>query len=200
MSIIEIGGTSELTRTQRWSHYVTIAMIIILFTYGFNIRNNSLQATTLFSNIEVGIDVRYPANWLLDENASDYEFRFRDMSRIGFKTAIQVDVEPVAETTNEWNVLTTRSLRRANLATYRIFEIDESFVFPDGTNATRMIYTFTDTDPNPSLESLPTVVVGVDIVVIRRGQAILLTFLADALTFDDDLPIFERFLNTLEFQ
>lgn len=201
MTIIEIGGAeTTLTRTQRWGHFFTLGLAVSLFLLGLNARNNALNAVTPYTNIQAGIQVAYPQNWLIDENGADYIFRVRDMARVGFKTTIQIDVESVGTETQEWNVLTRRAVSRSvNLATFQPFGI-EDFELPDETIGARMDYTFTATDPNPALESVPIVVIGTDILTIRRGQAITITFLADADTYDDDFAVFERFLESLGFQ
>lgn len=200
MTIIEVNAVQELTRIQRWSHYITLGIAVILLLAGFNARNNAFSSNVTYTNVQAGILIRYPENWLIDEASNEYLVRVRDMSRVGFKTTIQISVDPISADTDAWNVLFARSLRRANLATYREFAIEPDVPLPNDLLGTRMIYTFTDTDPNPSLESLPIVVIGVDVVTIRRGQAITITFLTDARTYQDDLAIFDRFLETLEFQ
>jgi len=42
-------------------------------------------------------------------------------------------------------------------------------------------------------------VVGRDVLIIRRNQAILVTFQADARTYENDLAVFDRFLDALEY-
>ena len=200
MTIIEINAGQELTRIQRWSHYITIGIAVIALFVGINARNRTFNTSVTYTNIQAGLLIRYPENWLIDESSNEYLVRVRDMSRVGYKTTIQIGIDPISENTDAWNILLARSLRLANLATYRPFEIEPEVTLPNDITGARMIYTFTATDPNPSLESLPTVVIGVDVVTIRRGQAISITFLADAGTYQEDLEIFDRFLETLEFQ
>jgi Tfp pilus assembly major pilin PilA len=201
MTFIEISDdTGALTRVQQWSNYITILLIVVFMLLGVNARNSNLTATTSYTNVQAGIQVAYPENWLLDEDGNNYIFRVRDMTRVGFNTTIQIDVETVSENASGWNILTARSLAQApNLSNYEIFSI-ESTILPNDTVAMEMTYTFTSISANPSLESLPIVVIGVDILTIRRGQAIILTFFTDAQSFDDDKVIFDRFINSLEFQ
>ena len=200
MSIVEINAVQELTRVQRWSHYITLGIAVVALIAGINARNSAFSTNVSYTNIQAGLLIRYPENWLIDENSDEYLVRVRDMTRVGYKTTIQIGIDPISENTDAWNILLARSLRLANLATYRPFEIEPDVALPNDISGARMIYTFTATDPNPSLESLPTVVIGVDVVTIRRGQAISITFLTDARTYQEDLAIFDRFLETLEFQ
>lgn len=189
----------QLTRLQRWSSYLTLGCALAALVLGIVLRNRALNATTFYTNPRAGISARYPANWLIDD-AGDYVFRVRDMARIGFKTTIQVALRPVGAGTTPQNVLTSLSLvRSSTLATYRILSI-EDYQLPDDSPAVQMRYYFAATEPNPFLESLPAVVLGIDILTLRRGQAVIITFRADAATFEEDLRIFNRFLNSLEFE
>jgi hypothetical protein len=100
--------------------------------------------------------------------------------------------------TQERNVLDALSLtREQTLSTYNVWST-EPFAMPDGTVATSMTYTYVATQPDPFLETIPVVVQGRDILLIRRGQAIVITFVAELKTYDEDFAIFERFLSSLE--
>ena len=198
MSLEIIGGRDTLTRQQRWSHLLTVILAGIMLFYGWNLRSGWLNATTNYTNVQAGIVAEYPQNWLLDEDGN-YVFRVRDMVQLGFKTTIQVAVSPVNENMTERNVLDTLNITRPNLlATYNVLSI-ETITLPDETPATMMNYTYVDIEPNPFLESVPIVVTGRDILAIKGGQAIIITFRSDALQFDEQLQIFEVFLDNLEF-
>jgi hypothetical protein len=200
MSLIEIVSSSEFTQRQRWSHYLTLVFALAAFLIGVNLRDTTLYATTTYVNSQAGIRAEYPKNWLKDEtNGKGYVFRVQDTSRPGFKTTIQVAVRPVnTGVTQERNVLDALSLtREQTLSTYNVWST-EPFAMPDGTVATSMTYTYVATQPDPFLETIPVVVQGRDILLIRRGQAIVITFVAELKTYDEDFAIFERFLSSLE--
>lgn len=200
MSLVEFGDSSStLTRLQRWSHYLTLTLAGLAVFYALNLRDNAIYSTTTYINSRAGITAAYPSNWLIEEDGDSFVFRVRDLTRIGYKTTIQISIVPVGPATNERNVLTSLSLERSNLATYNILSID-NFTLPDDSSGAEMRYVFTATEANPFLESLPVVVTGVDVLTIRRGQAIVITFLADARTFEQDREYFDRFLRSLEFQ
>jgi len=65
--------------------------------------------------------------------------------------------------------------------------------------ATAMNYTYANIESDPFLETVPVVVRGIDILTIRRGQAIIITFLSDASSYNENYAYFERFLASLEF-
>jgi hypothetical protein len=189
------------TRNQRLAHFFTLGLIAISLGIGLALRNSLAFATTLYINNEAGIRAEYPSNWLIDfegDYIEDYIFRVRDVNRLGFKTTIQVGVLPFTPDMTERNIADTLVLRRSlTLSTYNEIDRREFQLSPD-ERATAVDYTFVFTEADPFLAPLPIVVVGRDILVIRRGQAIIITFIADAATFSEDLAIFERFLSSLE--
>jgi hypothetical protein len=199
MSLIEITGREEEYRRQyRLGNVLTIAVAVIALLYGLNMRAGIVNATTTYTDVQAGIEVAYPLNWLIDTDG-DYVFRVRDMTRIGYKTTMQIELRPVGPDMTARNVLDALTMTRAEqLSAYDTFPI-EAYTLPDETEATAMRYTFVDTEANPFLESVPVVVSGLDILAVRGGQAIIITFRADARTFDDDLAIFNRMLANLEF-
>lgn len=199
MTIIEISRqTEELSQRERWSHYFVFIYALIALIIGFQLRSSTLEATVLYTNPQAGIRALYPQRWLID-NAGDYVFRVRDVTQIGFKTTMQVDVQPVSINTSARNLLDTLSLNRMQtLSRYSVLE-NVPYMLPNDQEATAMRYVYVEGSDNPFLESLPTVVEGIDILAIRRGQAIIITFLSDSRTFDQNFPVFERFLDDLEF-
>lgn len=200
MSLIEISGdVDELTVAQRWSHLLAIITAVVLILFGVNQRNSVLGATEQYNNVRAGITINFPANWLTDE-AGPYVVRVRDMTRIGYKTTILVETVPVNADSLLRDVVNILNVNRPQqLSVYESLSV-EDLVLEDDSAAVVMDYTFVDTQTNPFLESLPTVVLGRDIVTIRGTQAILVRFLADANTFDDEVGIFNKLVESLEFQ
>jgi len=200
MTLIEVTETrAEITQRQRWSHYFVFIYALIAVFIGFNLRSATLDATTPYVNSQVGIRALYPQRWLID-TSGDYIFRVRDLSQAKFKTTLQVQVQPVTINTTGRNLLDTLTLNRSQtLSGYKVLSQQDDYKLPNGQTATEMLYVYVASDDNPFLKTIPSVVEGQDILTIRRGQAIIITFLSDAEIFDDNLPIFERFLDDLEF-
>lgn len=199
MEVIEIiSDSSDLTLRQRWANVFTILLCILMMLLGLNLRNQTLTATTFYESPQAGITAQYPQNWLIDTQGN-YVFRVRDMSRTGFKTTFIVSVQPVGPDAEERNLADRLSLDRIITFTdYRVQPL-AMFNFPDGSSVQALNYTYVATDTSPFLDSIPTVVRGVDILTIRGGQAIVMTFRADADNFDAEFPRFEQFLRQLEF-
>lgn len=199
MTIVEIIERSErMTQRQRWSHYFVLIYAVAALFIALNLRDTTITATVPYVDREAGIRAYYPQSWLLDNNG-DYVFRVRDMSQTGYKTTIQVDVQPVTINTSARNLLDSLNLNRAqSLSAYDVLSNDP-FLLPNDQAATAMTYVFVASETNPFLESLPTIVEGLDVIVIQGGQAIIITFLSDVETYEQNYPVFQRFLNDLEF-
>lgn len=199
MTIIELGSVSdELTFRQRWSHYLVLIFAVVGSVIGLNLRDNTLNAVVIYTNPQAGITAEYPQNWLLDEASDNYIFRVRDMASRGFKSTIQVAARPVGPLTTPRIIFDSLSLERAQQAGYNVIAV-EPYTLPDDTLTQAMLYTYVSTEVDPFLQAIPSVVEGIDILIIERGQAIIVTFLAESSRFDESLPVLERFLRSFVF-
>jgi hypothetical protein len=201
MSQVEFIGFDEprITTSQQWSQYLTIAWGGVALLIVLNVRGAVLSATSTYVNNEVGIVASYPEAWLLDEIGADYVFRVRDMQRLGFKTTFQVSLRPVSAETSPRTVVDTLAMQRAQtLAAYTILST-QPFPLSEDPDAQQITYTYVDTATNPFLESIPTVVVGIDIVAISGGQTIVMTLLSDAESLEINRERFSAFVDQLEF-
>lgn len=196
---VEILSAVELTFRQRWSHYLAFIFAGLGLLIGLNLRQSTLNVTTQYINPQAGISAEYPQNWLLEEGGTDFIFRVSDTAAPGHNTSIQVAVRPVSAETSARNIFDSLTLARAQtLAKYEVIS-EEPFVLPDETTTSAMTYVFVDSPSNPFLQSIPVVVEGIDILIIKRGQAIIITFLSSADSFEQDLPLLQEFLRNLEF-
>jgi hypothetical protein len=198
MQLIEITGGQADNPRQRWANVLALTLAIALFLYGINLRQATLDATVLYSNIQAGISAFYPRNWLLDTRG-DYVFRVRDMSRLGFKTTIQISVQPVSADMEARNIADRLALTRARTFTdYTVLAV-EPYILGEDTNARAVSYTYVSRETSPFLQGIPDVVVGLDILTLTRGQAIIITYRAEASAYTRELRRFQQFLQTLEF-
>ena len=189
---------SPITRTQRWAQALVLLTTVGLLILGFFLKDQILTSTEPFRDLAAGILARYPSGWLLDHEGA-YVFRVRDPKAPAFRTTFQVAVEPIGQDAAARNILDNLTLRRAQtLAAYHVLSTVD-YALPEGDPATRMEYVFVQTEANPFLQSVPVVVRGVDIVTVKRGQAIVVTFRVEADRFDDEIWRLDQFLATLEF-
>lgn len=198
MSIIITGGTPDETPRQRWSNVFTIITASLLFLYGINLRETTLNATTLYTNVRAGITAFYPANWLLDAGENTI-FRARDMTQPGFKTTIQIAIQPISSATTERNLADRLALLRAQTFTdYNILSV-EPYLLRGEISAQAVAYTYVNRDTGPFQAGIPVVVTGLDIITLSRGQALIITFRAQSDVYEREFFRFEQFLRTLDF-
>ncbi|QPC81240.1 hypothetical protein G4Y79_16185 [Phototrophicus methaneseepsis] len=191
-------GNEGLSQKQRWATLFTIIAGIALLLFGLIMRGQIVNAEAQYSDTRIGLRLSYPHGWLLDTAADEYVFRVRNMTRPGFKTTIQISVRPVSAATTERNVADQLARTRAlSLQDYRVLSISSTTLNDIPVQA--MSYTYSDQNTSPFLQSFSTVVEGLDILTIQRGQAIIITFRAEASDFEEEYIHFEQFLNTLEF-
>jgi hypothetical protein len=190
-------SVTEITPAQRWGSYLCVLLTVGLVAAGVNLRGSVVNATRRFDSPEVGISVRYPASWLIDQTSTQYVFRVQDPAAIPFKTSITVSIIARGENSSAEEVLRDRSLKRSSqVAPYRSLGI-ETIRLRDGTEARQQTYAYAEVEKNPFLRSEPIIVRAVDVVVMRGRQAIIITFEADSLSFEQDMRFFEAFLATL---
>ncbi|MFN8529613.1 MAG: hypothetical protein U0670_13465 [Anaerolineae bacterium] len=200
MTIIEVGPEEQrqLSLRQRWSHYLVIFYGVLMVIVAINLRDSILYATVPYEDVRAGIRCLYPQNWLLDTDG-DYVFRVRDMTQPDFKTTVQVQIIPISPSSTVRNLLDDLKLTRAQVyAAYQQFPREEITLAND-IPASSVEYTFVSSGTDPFLETLPTVVEGQDIIVLQRGQAVVITFQSSAERYEQLYPIFQTFLDDLEF-
>lgn len=188
----------QITQRQRWSIALSYLLIAIGLALGLNQRDAALNLSSVYRNVEAGITASYPARWLLDESG-DYVFRARDMSHRGYQTLIELRTLPVGPDSAERNILDHLSLQRAQvLVDYTVLGYD-TYRLPDETWAISMSYSFVARDSSPFLEGVSSIVNGLDILTLRRGQALIITFRADSSIYRRELETLRWFIQNLEF-
>lgn len=189
---------SDLTFTQRWNTYLALALAAVVLFIGITFRDNTLNATQTIEDLEAGVRAQIPSGWLLNTQSDEYVFRAEDPNALPFKTMLQVSVLPIGPDATPRNVLDVLDFERPlSLSGYRRVSTTEE-TLRDGSPAIRMIYAYTQDERNPFLESVPITVQGVDVVVLRRSQAVVITYREERSVFDDNLYRFENLLQTLE--
>lgn len=188
----------QITPRQRWSIAITYFLIVAGLALGVNQRESTLNLASDYSNLEAGISAKYPARWLLEE-AGSFIFRVRDMARRGFNTVIEVSAAPVGRDTSERNIFDQLTLQRSQvLIDYTVLGYDE-YPLADDTLAVSMSYSYVARDASPFLEGVSSIVNGLDILTIRRGQALVVSFRADADIYRRELETLRWFIQHLEF-
>ncbi len=184
---------------QRWANLLVLLFGLGGILFSLLLREQVLGATVRYSNLQAGINAAYPPGWLLEEGGSDHVFRIRDLTAPGFATTLQVAVQPVAGESAARNIFDALTLQRAQtLAAYTV-NSEQSYMLPNGRVTSAMAYTFVSTGDNPFLRSVPVIVDGLDVLIIERDQALVITYRANTDVFTRELPHLERFLQSLDF-
>jgi hypothetical protein len=190
--------THAVSRNDRIASILVVLMITLALMFGLGIRQRELGRTVSHVDREAGIEMRYPAGWLLDSADPAYTLRVSDPNARPFKTLYQITIVPASGQTTVRNVLDTLTLQRSSeLSAYRVLDVGQQSL--GGQDLIRMNFVFVETDPNPFIQRLPVVVLGTDVVLIDAERAIVVTYMAKQDTFERGLPGFERFLASLRY-
>lgn len=187
---------SRSSRNDRFGALLVLLVTAAALTLGLLLKQRTSNQVWTYVNREAGIETIYPAGWLTDERGS-YVVRVRDPKARPFKTQFLINIFPAGGQTSVRNVLDSLTLQRAaDLPAYRVLNVQE---IDAGVILTEMNFAYVDADPNPYIQRLPVVVLGRDIVIIDGNRAIVITYMADEASFDENLPAFQRFLVNLRY-
>jgi hypothetical protein len=183
MTYIELDEAQiGLTRSQVINSIVIVAMALFLMGLG----------------LQSGIRADVPVDWLVTSDDPTFVFQAEDPGAVPFKTLLRVSLVPVGEEATPRNVVDTLTLQRAGrLSTYRVLSIEAATL--GESEALEMTYAYVDSDVNPFLSTVPVVVQGRDVVVIRGSQAVVVTFREERSRFEANEILFDNFLDSLEF-
>ncbi|MBI5931612.1 MAG: hypothetical protein HY862_20050 [Chloroflexi bacterium] len=189
---------SRIARLVNLNTGLAIIITVVVIGLGMILRGSILNATTPFKDEENGIRGQIPANWLLDANPPSYVFRAENPNARPFKTLIQASLQTVGPDANPRSVVDLLVVQGPNrLPGYDVQSILQTSLGED--EAVEIQYSFIQSDPNPFLQSVPVVVQGIDLVVLRGNQAVILTYRDAVDNFERNRPYFERFLQTVEY-
>lgn len=195
--MIEINAGTPLNRNQRWNSFLAIGMVFVMLFFGLSLRAGNLNATQQFEDLEAGVRAQIPVGWLLDNNSSEYIFRVQDPDALPFKTLMQVSVMTVGPDATPNTILDILNIQRApRLSNYQ--ELSRTDMFLRDDEAKRMTYAYTEFERNPFQSSVPLVIQGIDVVVLRPGEAVIITYREERTVFEDNRYRFENLLATVE--
>lgn len=189
---------SQLPPQTRINSILILIVAVGMFAVGLYYRNNALTATVVFQDELNGISAQLPANWLISTEASGSILRVEDVGGSTFNTVIQISIQTVGPDATSRNVVDQLSVQGPfRFPSYGLLETRSVRLGED--EATQIEYYYVASESNPFLETIPVVVQGVDLVVIRGNQAIIFTFQDDQRTFEDKRRYFDRFLTSVEY-
>ena len=201
--MIEIAGDTptQLNFRQRWASYLTIGMAILGLLIGNLLHGRVVNATSFYQNSQNGISARYPLNWLLTEAdlGENVVFRVEDPSAFPFKTIMQVALQISGPDELANDVRDQLNISRSSqFFAYRALDTSPT-TLPDGSSALKLDYAYVAGESNPFLQSVPIVVQGVDLIVMRNQEVLIISYRAESSRFDQDYHYFDAFLRSLQF-
>jgi hypothetical protein len=199
MTYIELDEAQVgLTRSQVINSLVIVVTALMMMGLGVLMRNSARAATVPLLNEQSGIRADVPVDWLVTSNDPEFVIQAEDPGAVPFKTLLRVSLVPVGAEATPRNVVDTLTLQRAGrLSTYRVLSIEPSTL--GESEALEMNYAYVQTDVNPFLSTVPVVVQGRDVVVIRGSQAVVVTYREERSRFEENEILFDNFLDTLQF-
>lgn len=195
--IVEIGVPAGLSFNQRWNSILAAGLAGVMLFFGLTMRNGALNAVQVFEDLESGVRAQVPAGWLIDNESEEFVFRALDPGALPFKTQLEVAVMPVGPDMTPSVVLNLlKQQRSARVTAYR--EISRMPTVLREDPAIRMEYAYVSFERNPFQQSEPIVVKAVDVVVLQRGQAVILTYREQSSAFEAHLYHFDQLIQTVE--
>jgi hypothetical protein len=178
----------------RWAHVFSTIVLIAGIVFGLVLTDNAINDVRIYTDIRFGITAFYPATWSF-ASSPDFVFRARNLTERGFPTTIQIRAQAVPDSISPRQVFDTLSLERLQtLASYNVISSPYTITLADGVPALVIEYAYANAEADPFLERIPTIIRGQDVVTIRRGQAVTISYLSDEQSYEQNLPVFEEFL------
>jgi hypothetical protein len=195
---VQAATNAETNRRLALNSLFAIALVVLFLGWGWLMRQQAINAAIPYEDEINGIRANIPANWLLSEGVDGTVFRVQNPEARPFKTTIQISVQTVGEDATPRNVVDLLKLQGPlKLSGYRALAEQDIRLGED--EAVRIDYSYVSQELNPFLEALPVVIQGVDVVVLRGNQAVIITFRDAASTFNNNYFYFRSFLNSLEY-
>ncbi len=190
--------SDSLPLRTRSNSILLLLVALGMFAVGMYYRNNALTATIIFRDEVNGVRAQLPANWLIDTEEPGTILQVEDVGGSAFNAVIKISILTVGPDATPRNVVDQLTVQGPfQLPGYGLLETRTVQLGED--EATQIEYYYVASETNPFLETIPVVVQGVDLVVIRGNQAIIFTFQDDRRTFAEKRRYFDRFLASVDY-
>lgn len=191
-------ASDDLPPRTRSNSLLVLIVALLMFGVGMFYRENALNATVSFQDEINGISAELPANWLIDTNEPGTVLQVEDVGGSAFNTLIQISIQTVGPDATPRNVVDQLTVQGPfRFASYGLLSTQSVRLGED--EAIQIEYYYVASEANPFLETIPVVVQGIDLVIIRGSQAIIFTYQDDRRTFEENRRYFDRFLASVEY-
>lgn len=188
-------------RRDRWSDWAVIAVLVIALLLGWAVMVAALGQRTTLVYPEVGLTVDYPRDWLI-QSGQGVVFRAVDSQSGAWPTAYEVRLMPVEAgaplTPALTMALNNASLTRAQQSTaYQLLDLVPGKEI-DGQPTMEASYALVAQADDQYLQRMPAVMLGLDVALVREGQAVIFSLVAPENTFEGAERAFRAFVRSAE--
>ncbi len=181
---------------------VVIALVALALIAGWGLKTWAESKATISADLDANLSLSYPALWAT-EMEKEKLLSIRDLQSEGtFKVSFSVaarELGPAADKPVEDLIRQLTEERGQELTAYRILKTDDTTV--DDLEAAGISYAYVDDSSRGLLHtSLPVVVQGVDILVIRGTNLYVFTFAAPATSFSQQTGTLDAILRSVRFE
>jgi hypothetical protein len=179
-----------------------IGLFVLALVAGLGLKTWALTRATISADLDFHLSLSYPAMWTRHTEKGTL-LSIRDLQSEGtFKVSFSVaarQLEPPATGPVQDLVQPHIAERGEGLTAFRVLKTGETTV--DGLAAAEISYAYVDDAPwSPLQTSLPVVVQGIDILVVRDTDLYVFTFAAPAPSFAQQAETLEAILRSVQFQ
>lgn len=184
-------------RRDRWADWAVVGVVALALLLGWWLRDVALYRTVDFALDDAGIAGCSPSGWVW-QTGVDPLWRARDPLSGNAATTLELRQRPLAPEAGSALALDTLALERAvNVDLYKTLSTDHVLV--QGQTALQRAFTYVEVDHSPYVDKFPEVVRGVDVALLDGARVIIVTYLDDADTFDENYRYFRTFIDGLEY-
>jgi hypothetical protein len=187
----------SIPRPPRWDPLVLVVAVLSL-CIGWLVRGHVAASVLPFSDSGSGISFSYPASWMSLPAGNTITTIMNPQSAGAYRSRITLTREetspPSAMLSAEKAFLVTRSQQ---FTLYRL--LDERDIDTGRVRIHEFTYAYAE-DPfrdDPSRTSMPVIVKARDLLFTHKGSTYVITYSAEASSFDEALPSLRRLIESL---
>jgi hypothetical protein len=180
----------------RYAEITVVAVTVIALLIGWFYKSGVESRSVAFES--GGVSAALPSAWIKSESQGNDLVTVTDQSSSGFPTTYSLRKSKVSNdvTYSLFASAETRSLSQ-DLIAFRV--LSQQKVIVNGVNGFEIKYVFVESDPNAARQTLPAIVLGLEYIFLKDGQAVVVNYRADQAEYEAGLGLFHRFLSSVKY-
>lgn len=193
---VSTGLPQPISRSARLSDLLVIIITIIALLTGWMFKTSLENRSVSFE--KEGFNAQTPEGWLNVNPQGNEILHVTELSSSGFGSTYIVESILIEKDSSFGQAASLLTLQRGQtLNAYRV--LDQKEITVSGKQAYEISYVYVESNPNLTHNVFPNIVRGLDIIFLNGDHAVVATFWADKLAYDNDLGRFQLFLKSLKF-